>query len=397
MANQTNANSAPEKKAMPEVYVGIAGRFRDQIERPDEWAYVRENADGFYINFIEMDHIYKDADLAGLAALFKNPSALIESDMNSDFEKEKSYIDRLHQAGFSVPYSSLNYGWSEERKENLKNYHVPEGKKPRLCFVQQGPWGIHGNIEADWDSDTFPNAQYREWAKQSDGMSTDGPMGLWLADAGNMRAGSFSMVKFAHKIGKTALVMICPYGANVKEYTTADFIRVGRDCVRRHEDNGAEPDIWSVFEYATQIDAVPEQQSGKPYCSTTGMAYYLLHHLRGEPGALKIAAEAAGDPARRTLRLTNASGWCDFAAVLRARLDADGWKAEFRFGGEDITPEVLGGGFCLNKENRLNPGDEKKVELTFTRTSSGRGGKLEIALLPHWGAEPADTCAVPLG
>ena len=30
---------------------------------------------------------------------------------------------------------------------------------------------------------------------------------------------------------------------------------------REHEDNDAEPDIWSVFEYATSIAAVPEERT----------------------------------------------------------------------------------------------------------------------------------------
>ena len=100
-----------------------------------------------------------------------------------------------------------------------------------------------------------------------------------------MQAGSFSMVHYAHAQDKPAVVMLCPYGAGISTYDAPSmYVTTGEDCVRRHEDNNAEPEIYDVFEYATTIGAVPEQTAGAPAKnSTTAMAYYLLKHLKGRP------------------------------------------------------------------------------------------------------------------
>ncbi len=411
----------------PEVYVGVADNRMDQLKNPDQWKFVRQNADGFYINFIEMDRIYKQEDLDAYAKLFTHKNALIESDMNSTADNERGYIDRLQKAGFTIPYTSLNYGWSKERQDVLKNTALLPGQKPRICLVQVGPWCVGGNIEADALNGASSNSLYRSNAQQADGLSTDGPLGFWLSDQGGMKAGSYSMVKYAHKLGKKALVMLCPYGAGIAKYNTGMFLDLGMSCVREHEDNDADPDIWSVFEYATAFPAVPEQKEGKPFNSTTGMAYYIIKHIQGEAGTLNLFTAdqsskcigkgifaAANPSARKTIVIkssarkgtkyhysisaANLSSWCDYAAVLKAKVSGNtkAWTLQLKRDGLDITREVTGNGYKFYKTQRLNPKTTKQVELYITRTATpGKANMtLSLELLPHNSSAKLDSLQI---
>ena len=177
----------------------------------------------------------------------------------------------LQIAGFAVPYTSLNYGWSRERSNNLKTFALPAGQPKRLCVVQEGPWTLGGDISRD----TEANYAKRSYIDQDDGDSTDGVMGFWQADLKGMRTASYSMVKYAHARGKRSLVMVTPYAAKIPTYDPdKDFLATAQECVRQHENAGASPDYWSVFEYATHFPLVPEADSdGQPANTLTGIAY----------------------------------------------------------------------------------------------------------------------------
>lgn len=396
--------SQPEAKR-PEVYVGVADQRLEQLNNPDKWKFVRENADGFYINFIMLDSIYSQKDLNKFAELFTNKNAFIESDMNSTMKKEQGYIDRLHKAGFRIPYTSLNYGWEKSRHDNLKTYNLLAGQEPRLCLVQHGPWVVGGDITKDNGKYQPPrsNEDYRSWIVQSDGVSTDGPMGFWYSDENSMKSGSYSMVKFARSLGKKSLVMICPYHADVKGYNPNMYLEVGMQCVREHEDNDAEPDIWSVFEYATSIAAVPEEKDGKPFNSTTGMAYYLINHILGVPDTLSftvgntdkdIQLDASVNPGTMLsyeIEVKNTSDWCDYAAGLKANIEdlTEAWDVRFMQGDKDVTNLVLSGSFQFYKEHRLNPQSTQKLTLVFTRTNTSKSTNftMELFLSTHLGVE----------
>ena len=401
--------SQPEAKR-PEVYVGVADQRQEQMSYPDKWKFVRENADGFYINFIMLDSIYSQSDLNKFGKLFTNKNALIESDMNSSMAKEQGYIKRLHKAGFRIPYTSLNYGWEKSRHDNLKTYDLLPDQEPRYCFVQQGPWVIGGDITSDDGSlpPPYANADYRSWIEQADGISTDGPMGFWFNDHNNMKKGSYSMVKYARSLGKKALVMVCPYHAEVPGYTPDMFLDVGSQCVRDHEDNDAEPDIWSVFEYATSIKAVPEEKDGKPFNSTTGMAYYLINHLIGVPDTLGFTVGDTDHPEIRItadvnpgvtfsfdLEVKNTSDWCDYAAALKASVEGltEAWDIQIMQGNVDVTGLILTGSFQFYKENRLYPNSTQNLKLKFTKTEISKDPHFtfELSLSPHLGVEPVQT------
>lgn len=411
-----------------EVYVGVADNHLDQINNPDQWTYVRQNADGFYINFIELDSMYSQNTLDAYGKLFTHKNAYIESDMNSSMEKEQGYVDRLHKAGFTIPYTSLNYGWSKERQDGLKSYALKPGQKQRLCFVQSGPWCIGGTIMEEKEyNGVFTNATYRSWVSQADGITTDGPLGFWLIDQGSMKSASYSLVKFAHSIGKKAVLMLCPYGAGVTTYTPDMYLSVGMNCVREHEDNDADPDIWDVFEYATSIAAVPEQKEGAPFNSTTGMAYYVIKHIKGDANTLDLyttddlgtatgrgvfSPNAAGSsqkvtisslaPAGKeyhyTINTANLSSWCDYAALLKATATGSkgAWSIKFKLAGTDITGDVMSSGYKFYKTHRLNPLTTQKVDLYITR-SVVRGKAnldLKLGLSPHNGSDVVDSLQV---
>ena len=386
-----------------QVYVGAADQWNDLLAHPDQWQYVRRNADGFYVNFIEMDWLPKNergmsqAKLQETAALFHHKNAYYESDMNETVANEQDSLTRLQAAGFTVPYTSLNYGWSASRAEGLKTYALPHGQAPRLNMVQAGPWVIGGSLRGDHGGAApLTNADYRAWIGQADGDSTDGPMGLWAVDAGGMHGGSFSMVKFAHSLHKQAVVMLCPYGAGQKAYTPDMFLQVAQDCVHQHEDAGALPDIWTVFEYATSIAAVPEQVNGRPGNSTTGVAYWLLHHIHDPAHQARLdpapgtAAQQTATARTFTYRLHNKSAWLDLCPVLRARLMAPGgdWVARYTLDGQDVTAEMGKGGFVCVGRLRLLPGTQRTLQITLTHTkrvggNSQRPASLVLELMPH--------------
>ena len=417
------AGPAPGSEA-PKVYVGVADQWDDLVSHPDGWTFVRQNADGFYVNFIEMEWAAKGQQgksqetLNKTAALFTHKNAYFESDYHQDGQSEAEDdhdIDMLQKAGFTVPYTSLNTGWDVSRYSNLKTYHLLPNQKPRYSFVQDGPWTISGDLSGDVSmGGLFPNADYRHQIDQADGDTTDGPLGYWFYGPGvgfnKMQSGSYSMVKYAHAQGKPAVVMLCPYGAGISTYDAQKmYLSTGEDCVRGHEDNDAEPEVWDVFEYATSIGAVPEQVNGAPALnSTTAMAYYLIKHIQGDPTTLHLSAGpgglrqvSLGPPARAgavihsTLTLADTSPWLDYAAVLKAARAGAGkaWDVRFALKGRDITKDVFGPGFKFYRADRINPNTATVVDLTFTRTSSrGPSGlRLTARLLPHQGRPPMDT------
>ena len=414
------------------VYVGIADQWDEMNAHPDQWQYVRQNADGFYVNFIEMRWAAKGQEghsqetLNRTASLFTHKNAYFESDYHLDGQNEADDdrdIDMLQKAGFRVPYTSLNSGWDATRYRNLKTYHLLPNQKPRFSFVQDGPWTINGDIKGDISTGgLFPNAEYRRQIDGSDGATTDGPLGFWFHDPGvgfnKMQRGSYSLVNYAHAEGKPGIVMLCPYGAGISDYNAKTmFVSTGEDCVRRHEDNDAEPQIWDVFEYATTIGAVPEQTEGVPaQNSTSAMAYYLIKHIKGDPATLhlsvggsptsptvsgplrtvRVSSNApAGTVIRYALTIADTSSWLDYAAVLKATQagTTGAWAIRYSLKGQDITSRVLGPGFKFYQGNRINPSTTTVVDLILTRTSARGPSGLRLAtqLLPHEGQPVMNT------
>ena len=421
-----DANLAVKQK----VFYGEAELVHQLLTNTSQWTYVQENADGFYVNFIEMYAIMTPDDLLGFFNLYKNKSAYFESDADPDHQplaRDKTAIDALHKAGWNITHTSQNYGWTVERDQILGYYNLTEQIPRRPDYVQLGPWTLSGNISNDPGAGPYPNAQYRAWINQSDGVSTDGPMGFWSIDFQQMREGSYSTVQYAHRIGRPAAVMLCPYGAGVSTYSSIrDFLPVGISAVQGHEDNDADPDIWIIFEYADNtIPAVPEQVNGYPANSTTGMAYYVLKHRDGEPQTLDLYMHEGnvgqfayirqsitpdlvlnsdvpvGTVLTHTLHVADYSSWLDYAACIRASIFGDqqsGWDIQYSIDGVDITAAMTtADGFVFIREHRVRPNAVQSIVTSFTRTSApNQNTTLMIELAPHRNSDVVDSLRIML-
>jgi hypothetical protein len=285
------------KAEAQEVYFGVADQWHQLLVHPDQWSYVGQHASGFYVNFIMMNRVIghrtglSQSDLTKTCELFTNHVAYLESDSRTPLpgrrggggggaddgvsaEQEQQYINMLHSSGFKLKYTSLNYGWSQDRAENLTRFDLLKGEH-RLNFFQTAPWKMNGNI----DGPLATNKKTRQLILASNGVSTDGPLGYWVADQNGFRSANLSLIRFAHQHHRKVMIMLCPYGARAANYNAKeDFLKVGQEMVRSLESHSAIPDVWVVFEYATDIPAVPEQIDGQPANTTSGLAYWLIHH-----------------------------------------------------------------------------------------------------------------------
>ena len=378
-------SSAPAPSWAQEVFLGSADQWRDLVANPEQWPFVRDNIDGLYVNFIMMKRL-QEGLLEQTVGMLRNRRAFLESDQRlpkpgddtsgASPGDDQVSISKLHGSGLRIPYTSLNYGWSPDRAANLIQFDKFPGVL-RKSFVQVGPWNLGGDIEGGADGGGRRNAAYRKWVDAADGVSTDGPMGLWKSNTGHMREGSISVVRFAHRRGKLAAIMLGPYGANNPDYEPGQFLSVSQDAVRLHEDSAAVPDIWAVFEYATSIKAVPEQQDGHAAPTTTGVAFWLLHHLRDPDREMSLSASPGGwQPAGRNggrvfeIILSNRSSWIDFAP--RVRLVAAGRNRRVRASvdGHDVSAAIRDG-IPLSGALRLWPGQQRTIRLVI----EGREGK----------------------
>ena len=374
---------APAPSWAQEVFLGSADQWRDLAANPEQWPFVRDNVDGLYVNFIMMKRLHEGV-LEKTAGMLTNRRVFLESDQRlpkpgddtsgASPGDDQAFILRLHGSGLRIPYTSLNYGWSPDRAANLVQFDNQPGV-PRKNFVQVGPWNLGGDIEGGAEGVGRHNAAYREWVEAADGVSTDGPMGLWKSNSGHMREGSLSVVRFAHRRGKMAVIMLGPYGAKNPDYEAGQFLAISQDAVRLHEDAAAVPDIWAVFEYAISIKAVPEQENGRAAPTTTGVAFWLLHHLRDPDREMSLAASPGGwQPARSDggrvfeVMLSNRSGWMDFAP--RLRLVAAGANSSVRtfVDGQDVSGAIRDG-VPLSGAMRLWPGQQRTIRIV----TDGRG------------------------
>ena len=384
-----------------EVYVGTADQWSELVAYPEQWRFVRNNADGLYVNFVMMK-LRPDRFLEQTAKLMKTRNAFLESDARtpkmgelasgaSNADDQRA-ITALQAAGFTIPYTSLNYGWDEDRAANLGRFArvAPEN---RMTFVQIGPWSIGGDLMrngSDRSGGHPHNAALRDWVRKSDGVSTDGPLGLWKSDQGHVRTASVSMIRFAHRCQKLAMVMLSPYGASNPDYDRSQYLAIAQNAVRYHEDAHASPDIWSVFEYATDIRAVPEQHGGRAANTTMGVAFWLLHHLRDPDQSLLLTTDKKGwrshpDGSRDlNILVTNRSDWLDFAPLLRV-IDGSGGGERLRISVDGIdASRALSGGFALSGSLRLWPKQVRTIRLTEMPKgqTSAKAGFTEMRLYP---------------
>ena len=389
---------APAIARAQQVYVGSANGWDAMVAHPEQWTFVRKHADGFYVNFIQM--LNPDAKkCAQTAAVFTRKNAYYESDSRytglggfpdgGQFSQrfQAQQLSALLDGGFRVPYTSLNYGVDDVKLADLKHLGLPPGKT-RPCFAQNGPWTFAGG---DITKDLGDNARMRADTARTDGASTDGPLSLWQADQGQMRSGSYSVVKYAHRLHKTAAVMVAPYDLK----PTSLWLSAAQQCVRQHEDAGAKPDIWIVFEYATATPTLPETIDGKPADTITGMAYWLIHHVQDPKRWARLSVPASPSGTRSSVTLHNNSAWLDLCPVLSAQIAGPhpDWTVQFRLNGEDVTNQLTqGSGLAFIGSKRLWPGDTRSIQVVWKRTHSSHAAcasppSIEFGLRPHPSAQ----------
>jgi hypothetical protein len=390
----------PDKEV--KVYFGAEHNWHEQDDplNYSKWSYVRENADGYYANFISMwIMFYQDktalppVSCSDMRKAFKKGGVFFETSLetsvnsgangfNNDSTDRRSLI-LLTNAGFKVDYTSLNYGVTADRVTLLRTY-----KGTRKCLCLSAPWKYGGNIISDAAT---ANKQQRINILTTDGMQTDGPLGFWFNNGGGMREGSYSCVKYVWKYKLEAAVMLAPFKASIPGYEAEnDFLNVSKQCVLGHEDNNAAPEIWTIWTYQSPagLALFPESAvnaDGEVYAPNTkaGVAYWLLKHLKNFP---KLTCNETGKVNNDvTVTLTNDSvvdvkltkdvqysmpitisndnqPQIEITPVIRAILNeaANDWIISFWVGTKDVTDKVIynGGLNCidtyrLTKTNRL--------------------------------------------
>jgi hypothetical protein len=126
--------------AKQKIYYGEAELVHQLLTNTSQWTYVQQNADGYYVNFIEIDSILTHDDLLGFFKLFRNKSIYYESDaVSQSLDKEKAAIDAFHNVGWNITYTSQNYGWTLQHDEILGYYNLTEHVIRRPDLVQLGP------------------------------------------------------------------------------------------------------------------------------------------------------------------------------------------------------------------------------------------------------------------
>lgn len=378
----------PTQITNTQVYVGggdnDAGAFVGYLNDPTGWPYVRQYANGYYTNNFALNTNTADATqnskLGSMSSLFTNKNVFYETDLaRTDDNSDMVKIGILKARGFGIPLCVINRGVSATRIASLKSDMGP------IVLGMGAPWQVTGDINSTL------GASWRTAIDNSQGSGTDGPLGLWKTNQGDMQNGSISGVKYAHSKGKLAMVMMAPYQSG----TGAEFLRVGKLCVQQHEDAGANPDIWAIEYYAAQLEQYPvtpeKISTGEPAASVTGLAYYLIRHLRGEAKALlntaasnsnivdkgtsvevKLPVSSSGDVSFSVPLnvISTDDAWLDVCPLIKATLTDNNknYAVNFTLNGLDVTNDLLNGGFACFKDYRLQ--GAKKLNMVVNIVST---------------------------
>ena len=367
----------------PLVFVGHGDAWELPTQHPDQWAWVRDNADGLYINFIITDFQMQTAAkiteaTAAAAALMKHKQLFYEADeLSGTMANDQRNLDAFQAAGLTTTHASYNYttslGWDDARAQVLRNQGLMPGQAPRPALVLLAPWELSGDILAD----TPFNAECRhQLLDLADGFATDGPLGYYYANFQGYREALDSLMSFARANDKSQAVMLAPYAAGIAEYSSAeDFLSTGIQNILQLESNGGSPDAWAVWEYADSLPAVPEANpDGSAANTTMGMAYWLIRHLQGDGVGLEMVSRASSPTTLEvSFSLVNDSSWLVTSPLLQADVnDPSGlWEIRFMVDGQDATSAMLAKtpGAYFAGGNSLTPGDKRSVVLSASCTA----------------------------
>lgn len=254
------------------------GVVKQYLDQPDQWSWVRQNMDGYYVNNFAIEEVDDSRNdwIGQIASLLNNKQVFYESDMaHSSRDSDEKKI-RILSKYFDVKYAALNKDggnpidprFSTDRIDGLKS----NGDRPVLAM--EGPFAIKGSIHS-------PEAKlWRDAIEAMDGSATDGPLGLWSTDHEGMKGATRDSVFYAHGGAKLAMVMLAPYTSN----NEAEFLKSGQECVRWLEKEKASPDIWVISYYASDLKWFPitpeKNLDDSPAATVSGLAYWLINHLQ---------------------------------------------------------------------------------------------------------------------
>jgi len=364
----------------PLVYMGHADPWHALNDGAAAWKYVQTNADGLYVNFIVADSQWGTtekiiADLAPTAALMRNKNLFYEADELSGTEaNDQRNLDAFKAAGLKTTHATYNYtiekGWNEQRAATLRTRALSPDQPSRPAVVLLAPWTLGGDVTKDVEKNVEVRRQVTTLA---DGFSTDGPLGFWVNNQGGFREGSYSLVRYGKSLSKFHGMMIAPYAAGVAEYSgKTQFLTRTIEYVLAVEENAGSPSSWLIWEYVEDVPATPEANpDGTPANSTTGVTYWLLHHLKGEEVKLrKLGAFGSNEGSAAAFVLENTSAWCTMSPALHATIDdADArWEVRFTLDGADITDSVLKDGYAFTGAHRLAPEEKHGFNVTIACT-----------------------------
>jgi len=377
-----------------EIWMGGHRAWLDiaKPENASQWLFLQKHIDGFYINNFAMRHKTGDpleaerkAQLRQVYALLAKKRVFYETDLkHAKLDEDVRNIALFRAAGFEYAGATINYGTDPARTALL----TERGQYP--LYYMFGPWNYKDGLQSAKGKALLANISPLA------GGSVDGPVTMWRRNAGNMHETCFEAIRWCHANKKKFLYLVAPNESGVA------FLEETQKLVRAFEDEETCPDIWAMGfygppEFRKALETLPEKTGdGVPAKTFTGAVYWLMHHLRDPERKLQLAIPAQagieekddlvklqpGSGGKYAVTVTNSSKWCDYAPLLRVKLDnaGPGWNGRWLLDGQDVTKELMGSGLNCVGKRRLGPGGKITLTLELARTAISTSQPLDIAI-----------------
>ena len=431
------SSSNIDRNRQTKVYYGMMGKFNETCETSNrsKWSYSRENLTGFYTNFIDawQQKYQSGRTLAAMASLlaetFPGKRLFYEGSMENqvndspngrtDNTFETEVFTTYQNAGFTIDFGAINYmsnsptgtGGINDTHNSIseckaKIAHYREDGVDQVLYLC-GPWTSGAEL--------YTNNDARTMASWTDGVLSDGPLGYWVADNGNYRRNSRNIVRYCREHNMTSALMICPYsvdGAGGYSPYNGGFLDAAKQHVFDQEDNNCMPDVWALWNYGgTEVSNFPQFPESQltdgalqPQNTCTGVAYWLLYHLREFPtvslntqhpspitqhGNANFSANVQkGNTLTLQLTLQSENKWIELSPVLNSIItkNAADWNITFKLNGTDVTTNMtqLGGYNCVG-DYRISDGSPLTLTISATPLTDNASTELRIEAMSNIG------------